>query len=167
MWEVQAKFYWGQNEDCSPGDSTSGSSGKLPKMLEGRWGSLIYMWFWWNGEFMQSSAYLFKNLFIFDWRIIVLQYCVGFYLISTWISHRHVCVCMWSHFCHVQLFVALWIVAHQAPLSMGFSRQEYWSGLPCPPPGDLSDPGAELRLLSLQHWQVDSLQLAPAGKPQP
>ena len=35
----------------------------------------------------------------------------------------------------------LWTVAHQAPLSMGFSRQEYWSGLPCPPPGDLPDPG--------------------------
>ena len=36
-----------------------------------------------------------------------------------------------------------WTVAHQAPLSMGFSRQEYWSGLPCPPPGDLEDPGIE------------------------
>ena len=35
------------------------------------------------------------------------------------------------------------VVAHQAPLSMGFSRQEYWSGLPCPPPGDLPDPGIE------------------------
>ena len=36
-----------------------------------------------------------------------------------------------------------WIVARQAPLSMGFSRQEYWGGLPCPPPGDLQDPGTE------------------------
>ena len=36
-----------------------------------------------------------------------------------------------------------WTVAHQAPLSMGFSRQEYWSGFPCPPPGDLSDPGIQ------------------------
>ena len=46
---------------------------------------------------------------------------------------------------HVQLFATPWSVALQAPLSMGFSRQEYWSGLPCPPPGDLpdqwSDPG--------------------------
>ena len=41
--------------------------------------------------------------------------------------------CMLSHFSHVQLFVTLWSVAHQASLSMGFSRQEYWSGLPCPP----------------------------------
>ena len=38
-------------------------------------------------------------------------------------------------------FVALWTVVHQAPLSMRFSRQEYWSQLPCPPPGDLPDPG--------------------------
>ena len=42
-----------------------------------------------------------------------------------------------------QLFAILWTVAHQAPLSMGFSRQEYWSGLPCPPPGDLPNPGIE------------------------
>ena len=44
---------------------------------------------------------------------------------------------------HVRLCVAVWTVARQAPLSMGFSRQEYWSGLPCPPPGDLPDPGIE------------------------
>ena len=50
---------------------------------------------------------------------------------------------MLSRFIHVQLFVTLWTVAHQAPLSKGFSRQEYWSGLPCPPPGDLPDPGTE------------------------
>ena len=41
----------------------------------------------------------------------------------------------------VQLFVTPWTVARQAPLIMGFSRQEYWSGLPFPPPGDLPDPG--------------------------
>ena len=45
-----------------------------------------------------------------------------------------------SHFSRVGLFVTLWTIAHQAPLSMGFSRQEYWRGLPCPPPRDLSDP---------------------------
>ena len=52
-------------------------------------------------------------------------------------------VCMLSCFSHVWLFLTLWIVAYQAPLSMGFSRQEYWSGLPCPPPGDLPDLGIE------------------------
>ena len=49
--------------------------------------------------------------------------------------------CVLSHFSCVQLFVTLWTAAHQSPLSMRFSRQEYWSGLPCPPSGDLSDPG--------------------------
>ena len=44
--------------------------------------------------------------------------------------------CMLSHFSRVRLFAALWTVACQAPLSMGFSRQEYWSELPFPPPGD-------------------------------
>ena len=44
---------------------------------------------------------------------------------------------------HVQLFVTLWTVAHQAPLSVGFSRQEYWSGLPFPPAGDIPDPGTK------------------------
>ena len=50
---------------------------------------------------------------------------------------------MLSCFSRVQLFVTLWTVACQAPLSMGFSRQEYWSGLSCPPPGDLPHPGIE------------------------
>ena len=52
-------------------------------------------------------------------------------------------MCVLNHFSHVWLFVTLWTVAPQAPPSMGFSRQEYWNGLPCPPPGDLPDPGIE------------------------
>ena len=55
---------------------------------------------------------------------------------------------MLSCFSHVQLFATLWTAAHQAPLSMGFSRQEYWSWLPCPPSGDLPDPG--IKPLSLK-----------------
>ena len=47
---------------------------------------------------------------------------------------------MLSHFDCVRLFVTLWTVARQAPLSVGFCRQEYWSGLPWPPAGDLLDP---------------------------
>ena len=54
---------------------------------------------------------------------------------------------MLSRFSRVQLFATLWTVARQAPLSMGFSRQEYWSGLPCPPPGDLPDLGTECKSL--------------------
>ena len=49
--------------------------------------------------------------------------------------------CVLSHFSHVRLFETLWSIAHEAPLSMGFSRQEYSSGLPCPPPGDLPNSG--------------------------
>ena len=50
------------------------------------------------------------------------------------------CECVLSRFSCVRLFATPWTVALQAPLSMGFSRQEYWSGLPCPPPGDIPDP---------------------------
>ena len=50
---------------------------------------------------------------------------------------------MLSHFSRVQLFVTLWTIACQASLSLGFSRQEYWSGSPCPPPRDRPDPGTE------------------------
>ena len=57
-------------------------------------------------------------------------------------------VCVLSHLCHDQLSVTPWTVTHQVPLSMGFSRQEYWSGLPCPSPGDLSDPGMEPALVT-------------------
>ena len=71
------------------------------------------------------------------------------------------CVCVWSCFSHVQLFVTLCTEAYQAPLSMGFSRQSYWSGLPCPPPGNLPNPGIKLRSFALQ---VDSLPSEPPGK---
>ena len=53
------------------------------------------------------------------------------------------CECLLSRFSGVQLFATLWTVALQAALTMGFSRQEDWSGLPWPPPGDLPDPGTE------------------------
>ena len=51
-----------------------------------------------------------------------------------------VSACVLSHFSHVQLFSTLWTVALQVPLSMGFSRQEYWSGFPFPSPGESSQP---------------------------
>ena len=58
-----------------------------------------------------------------------------------------------------------WIVVGQAPLSMGFSRQEYWSGLPWPLPRALLDPGIKPESLTSPALQVDSLPLAPPGKP--
>ena len=62
----------------------------------------------------------------------------------------------------VRLFVTPWTVAYQGPLSIGFSRQEYWSGLPCPSPGDLPDPGIEPRFPTLR---ADALPSEPPGKP--
>ena len=58
-----------------------------------------------------------------------------------------------------------WTVAHQVPLSMGFYRQEYRSGLPFPPPGNLPSPGVKpVSLLSKLHWQAGSLPPAPGGR---
>ena len=73
-----------------------------------------------------------------------------------------VCVCLLSCFSHVQLYATLWTATHQAPLSMGFSRQEYWSRLPCPPPEDLPNPGTEPASSALQ---VASLPTEPPGNP--
>ena len=56
---------------------------------------------------------------------------------------------------HVRLFATPWIVARQAPLSMGFSRQEYWSGLPCPPPGDL--PNLGIKTASLMFLNISCI----------
>ena len=62
----------------------------------------------------------------------------------------------------VQFSATLWNVAHHTPLSMGFSKQGYWTGLSCTPPGDLPDPGIEPGSPALQ---ADSLHSAPPGKP--
>ena len=72
---------------------------------------------------------------------------------------------MLNCFSRVQLFATLWTVVRQAPLSTGFSRQKYWSGLPCPSPGDLPHGLNPRGLLPLLHWQVGSLPLVPPGKP--
>ena len=58
-------------------------------------------------------------------------------------SYLATCRVVQSHFSRVLLFATSWTVAHQAPLTTGFSRQEYWSGWPCSPPGYLPDPGIE------------------------
>ena len=65
----------------------------------------------------------------------------------------------------VRLFVIPWTVAHQAPLSMGFSRQEYRSGLPFPSPGDLSDPGIEPMSPAAPTLQADTLPLSRQRSP--
>ena len=72
---------------------------------------------------------------------------------------------MLIHFSHVQLFVTPWTVARQAPLSIGFSRQEDWSGLPCPFPGDLPHPGIETASLLTPALQANSWLLNHPGSP--
>ena len=94
-------------------------------------------------------------------------------VIATVLSRVCVCVCVcvcervseWvlSHFSHVWLCVALWTVACQAPLSVGFSRQEYWSGWPCPPLGHLPNPGIKPASL-MSPALAGRLPLAPPGK---
>ena len=73
-----------------------------------------------------------------------------------------VCISKVKSLSRVQLFATLWAVAYQPPPSMGFSRQEYWSGLPFPSPVDLPDPGIEPRSPALQ---ADALFSEPPGKP--
>ena len=69
------------------------------------------------------------------------------------------CACVWS-------VVSNSLLPHElAPLSMRFSRQQYWSGLPFPSPGEIPDPEMEPASLMSLHWQVGSLPLAPPGKP--
>ena len=70
------------------------------------------------------------------------------------------CICMCTY-----LFATPWNVAHQAPLSKGFSRQEYWSGSPLPPPGDLPIPGIEPTSPVSPALTGGFSTTAPAGKP--
>ena len=69
---------------------------------------------------------------------------------------------MLSRVSRVRPLATLWDIAHQAPLSTGFSRQEYWSGLPCPLPEIFPTQGSNPHLL---HWEAGSFPLAPPGKP--
>ena len=79
-------------------------------------------------------------------------------------------LCMWAcvrakSLSHFWLFVTLWTVARQVPLFTGFSRQEYWSGLPCPSPGDLPHPGIEHMSPVYPALQADFLPAEPSGQP--
>ena len=82
-------------------------------------------------KWSQISLWCFTYLLVWD------LYRAGLCLRN--VQYNHVLSC----FSRVQLFATPWTVAHQAPVSLGFSRQEYWSGLPFPLPGDLPDPGTE------------------------
>ena len=84
-------------------------------------------------------------------------------LLATSSPPNSVCVCVLvAQSCST--LATPWTVAHQSPLSMEFSRQEYWSGLPCPPPGDLPDPGIKPAFPALQ---TDSVPSKPPGRLSP
>ena len=82
-------------------------------------------------------------------------------------SHIYVCMHACCHLSCVRLFVTLWTLAHQASLSVVVSRQEYWSGLLFPPPGDLLSPGLQALSPSASALQVDSFTTEPPGKTHP
>ena len=98
--------------------------------------------------------------------VVIISFCLLVFVIGQ--EDANICICfdfarkpcavLISHFSCVRLFATL--VVHQAPLSMRFSRQEYWSGWPCPPPGDLRNPGIEPHLLTSSDWQAGSLPLS-------
>ena len=99
-----------------------------------------YFFLYWRPSLLDHFLTIWSTCFriFFYLKTILLRY--------NWHTNcMHVCVL--SHFSHVQLCATLWAVTYQAPLSMGFSRQEYWSGFPCPPPGDLPD--SEIKPTSL------------------
>ena len=85
-----------------------------------------------------------------------------FLLSASHIREESVCVCVCESLSHVRLFVTPWTIACQAPLSMAFSNQEYWSGLPFPSPEDLPSPGIKPGSPALQ---ADSSSSEPLGKP--
>ena len=126
------------------------------------------------GQILRLLKYFisFNSFSSYDnsFRLILLLYL--YYRLENWDKKilkviNLVNTCVPSHFSHVQLFATMWTATSQAPLSMGLSRKEYWSGLLCPPPGFFLTQGSKQHLLCLLHWQVGSLPLLPPGKPHP
>ena len=116
-----------------------------------------------------SSVHGIFQARVLEWVAIAsyLRLICKFLFLIAWCSNSWFHACMVSHFSRVWLFVTLRTIAHQAPLSTGFSSQEYWSGFPCPPPGHFPDlvwQGSNPCLLVLLHWQASPLPLAPPGK---
>ena len=114
-----------------------------------------------KSEIEISTRNLFLQLLIPDetfinFLLFVISEVPWFFIFLRKILVLSLYVCMLSHFSRVQLFVTPWTVACLAPLSMGFSRQEYWSGLSCPSSlvGIVPTKGLNLHLLHLLHWQA-------------
>ena len=116
------------------------------------------LWFWCFHERRWARVFLFYRLVPRLTRIFPL------FLPEVWVVNprcSNICLVKVKSLSRVWLFVIPWTVAYQAPLSMGFSRHEYWIGLPFPSPGDLLDPRIELGSLKLH---ADSLSSVSQGK---
>ena len=123
--------------------------GRRKSITEGHW------------IFFLSLEVYFPNLLLFLTAFTWYQYL----LLHSHQNGHIACTCMLSRFSCVQLFATAWTIAPQAPLSVGFSRQEYGSGLPSPPSGDLPNPGIKPVSLMSPALAGSPLSLAPPGKP--
>ena len=133
--------------------------------IAGAWFLLFYIWSMVNIVHVVYFQEVCSKLMLLGFRFIRI---VCMYWKST-LCQIHsltfiMCSAVLSHFSCVQLFATLWTVAHQAPLPIGFSWQEYWSGLSFPFPGDLPNPGMEPASLVSCIGKQGSWLLAPPGK---
>ena len=132
--EFSRQEYWSELPFPSPGDLPSpGFESKSPELQEDFFYCLSH----------QGRPLLSRIVVMSGYCVIVLK----LFFVSCGIQKMSACMCVPSY---VLLFVTPWTVAHQAPLSMEFSRQEYWSGLPLPSPGNFPNQGLNLHLLCLQ-----------------
>ena len=119
----------------------------------------------WSSVVIKNSTYVWNRIIVEWWFfqvVIITKLCIHAY-VNTFLRMR---ACVRARLFHcVWLFLIPWTVAHQAPLSVGFSRQEHWSGLPCPPPGIFATQEWKPSLLHLLHWQACCLPLEPHGEP--
>ena len=128
-------------------------------------------WHYWSAGsiLVQNPAYLWATTFslLFEpvWVKFYLKLEIFLTLNHNHLNPVHLKINVFHMFSCVQLSAAPLTVAHKAPQSIEFSRQECRSGLPFPTPGYLSDQGLNPCILQLLHWQVNSLPLAPPGKP--
>ena len=138
---------WGQEEKGMTEDEMAG----WHHWLEGCWVWVNSGRWWWTGRpgvlrFMGLQRIWHDWTTELNWTVLL---CITKLCCVT--------LCMLSCFSHVRFFATPWSVACQTPLSMGFSRQKYWSALPCPPPGNLPDKGNRTHVSCLLHWQADTL----------
>ena len=153
-WELSPCVCWTRS-------STARSAGDFPRSQL----VLLTLLFVLTLTARQSFQFILRFFFRFylaSWNCQLDPLCLSHFCISSTHYAWHILKWKCWLFSCVPLFATQWIVAPRNPPSMGFSRQEYWGGLPFPSPGDLPDPGTEPGSLALQ---ADSLPYEPPGKP--